>query len=208
MDKFLSLLGLAKKAGRLEVGEEPTGAAARARDAKALLLAADAADNTQRRAAHFAEAGGCPCLKLPHTKDELGAAVGRSSCAMLAVTDAGFAAALAERLAVTDEARYGEAAAQLRSKEERAAQRRKEQEQHEKNLRAGKAPRRREPDAPPEAKPTAKKPAGANKRPSRRRTEAERARAHRERGKQEARRRFESSRPVKKGKGSARGGKP
>ena len=36
------VIGLAKKAGRLEVGEEPTGAAARARDARLLLLASDA----------------------------------------------------------------------------------------------------------------------------------------------------------------------
>ena len=38
MNKVLNLLGLAKKAGRLEIGEEPTGAAARARDARLLLI--------------------------------------------------------------------------------------------------------------------------------------------------------------------------
>ena len=57
---ILSLIGLSKKAGRLEVGEEPVGAAARARHAKLLLVASDAAANTRRRCAHFAEAGAVP----------------------------------------------------------------------------------------------------------------------------------------------------
>ena len=56
-DPILHLIGLAKKAGKLEIGEEPVGAACRARHAKLVLLAADAAPNTVRRAAHFGEAG-------------------------------------------------------------------------------------------------------------------------------------------------------
>ena len=106
-DPILHLLGLAKKAGRLEIGEEPVGAAARAHQARVLLLAADAAPNTVRRAAHFGEAGGALWLQMPFTKAELGEQLGRSSCAMLAVTDFGFAAALAEKLAARDEERYG-----------------------------------------------------------------------------------------------------
>ena len=88
---ILSLIGLCKKAGRLEVGEEPVGAAARAHHAKLLLVAADAADNTRRRCAHFAEAGAVPWTELPFSKAELGGTVGRSSCALVAVTDIGFA---------------------------------------------------------------------------------------------------------------------
>ena len=42
MDNTLHLLGIAQKAGRLEVGEEPVGAAARARQARVILLACDA----------------------------------------------------------------------------------------------------------------------------------------------------------------------
>ena len=114
-DPILHLLGLAKKAGRLEIGEEPVGAAARAHQARVLLLAADAAANTVRRAAHFGEAGGALWLQMPFTKAELGEQLGRSSCAMLAVTDFGFAAALAEKLAARDEERYGPAAQQLRA---------------------------------------------------------------------------------------------
>ena len=57
MDNVLHLLGIARKAGRVEVGEEPVGASARARQARLILVASDAADNSARRAAHFAQAG-------------------------------------------------------------------------------------------------------------------------------------------------------
>ena len=61
MDRLniLSLLGLSLRGGRLAVGEEPVEAVARARDARVLLLAADAAEGTRRRCEHFAQAGDC-----------------------------------------------------------------------------------------------------------------------------------------------------
>ena len=138
MNNILSMLGLAKKAGRVEIGEEPVGAAARARDARLILLASDAADNTLRRARHFAEAGACLLTQIPATKDELGSAVGRTSCAMLAVTDIGFADAVGKKLAALDAAKYGALSEKLSVKAERAAERKKEQARHDKNLRTGK----------------------------------------------------------------------
>ena len=144
-DPILHLLGLAKKAGRLEIGEEPVGGACRARQARLILLAADAAPNTRRRAAHFGEAGGVLWLETPFSKGELGFILGRSSCAMLALTDAGFSAAVAEKLALRDPERYGPAAEALRERAGRVLQRQKEQRRHEKNLRSGK----RKPWVPP-----------------------------------------------------------
>ena len=148
-DPILHLLGLARKAGQLESGEEPVGAVCRAKHAKLVLLASDAAANTRRRCAHFGQAGGCPWLEVPFTKEELGAVLGRGSCAMLALTDAGFAASLAEKLALRDPDYYGPSAAQLRTEADRVQTRRKEQRQHEKNLREGK----RKPWAPPPPAP-------------------------------------------------------
>ena len=138
MNDILSLIGLAKKAGRVEAGEEPVGAAARARAARLILLAEDAADNTVRRAGHFADAGACLLATVPVTKDNLGRAVGRTSCAMVAVTDIGFADAIAKKLAARDEARYGELAERLSVKAARAAERKREQARHDKNVRTGK----------------------------------------------------------------------
>lgn len=137
-DPILHLLGLARKAGRLEIGEEPVGAACRARQARLVLLASDAAANTNRRAAHFGEAGSVLWLEVPFTKAELGFQLGRGFCAMLAITDAGLAAAVTEKLAARDPERYGPAAQQLRQKADRVLQRQKEKRQHEKNLQNGK----------------------------------------------------------------------
>ena len=67
-DPILHLLGLARKADRLEIGEEPVGAVCRARQARLVLLASDAAPNTCRRAAHFGEAGNVLWLEVPFTK--------------------------------------------------------------------------------------------------------------------------------------------
>ena len=144
-DPILHLLGLARKAGRLEGGEEPVGAACRAHHARLVLLASDAAPNSCRRAAHFGQAGNVLFLELPFTKAELGFVLGRGSCAMLALTDAGFAASVLEKLAARDPERYGPAAQQLREKADRMLQRQREKRQHEKNLREGK----RKPWAPP-----------------------------------------------------------
>ncbi len=116
MDNTLHLVGIAKKARRVEVGEEPVGAAARARQARLIVLARDAADNTCRRAAHFAEAGACPVVQCPYSKEELGGAVGRTSCAMLAFTDAGLAASFMGKLSARDAERYGETAEAVSAK--------------------------------------------------------------------------------------------
>ncbi len=199
MDKLLSMLGLAKKAGRLEVGEEPVGGAARARDARLIVVASDAAENTLRRVRHFADAGQCLWVKIPATKDELGRAVGRTSCAMVAVTDIGFAEAAAKKLAEYDE-RFAETAQKLSVKAQRAAERRKEAEAHEKNVRMGKkkAPKEKEMRPDERTEKSGKASESAKKEPSRK----EREQRRREGAKRAAARRFEGARPVKKGKGS------
>ena len=130
----LRLLGLARKAGRLEIGEEPVGAAARAGKARLILAAADAADNTLRRAYHFTQEGNAPLMEVPWTKGELGLAAGRSSCALLAFTDAGLAASFAAKLSALDPERYGEAAERLSAKAQRILQRQKEKRRQEKAL--------------------------------------------------------------------------
>ena len=137
-DAALHLLGLARKAGHIEVGEEPAGAACRGRKARVLLLACDAAENSVRRAQHFAEAGATLCVQTPFTKAQMGMAVGRESCAMAALTDAGLAASLMKKLAASDPERYAQAAAALDTRAQRALQRQREKRQHEKNMARGK----------------------------------------------------------------------
>ena len=153
-EQFLSLIGLCLRGRNLEVGEEPVEAVARARDARVLLLASDAADNTARRVRHFAEAGQCVWLRIPFTKQELGQATGRGSAAVAAITDIGLAVAVVRRLAEMDPEKYDEDLAKLELKAKRAAERKSEAAQHEKNLRRGiKRPKKQEVPDEKEAKP-------------------------------------------------------
>ena len=108
------------------------GAAARAHQARVLLLAADAAP-IRCGGPPTSERPGAPCgSKCPSPRRSWGEQLGRSSCAMLAVTDFGFAAALAEKLAARDEERYGPAAQQLRAKADRALMRQRKTPAREK----------------------------------------------------------------------------
>ena len=204
---ILSLLGLALRGNNLAVGEEPVEAVARARDARVLLVASDAADNTYRRVKHFADAGQCIWLRIPFTKAELGRAVGRSAAAVVAVTDIGLANAVVHKLAQLDPVKYDEAAARLELKAKRAAERKAEMLAHEKNVRTGKvkAKKKDEPDKqPPEKKPVKQKSADVPKtkrvssygksRPSKENRPQQRAKTNP----------YAHSRPVKKGKGSFR----
>ena len=140
MDSTLRLLGIACKAGRLAVGEEPVAAAARAHQARVLLLAEDAAANSVRRALHLAEGGRIPAAAVPFSKAELGRAVGRSACAVLAVTEPGLAHAVARRLAALRPEEWGALAEQLAEPARRALERQKEQRRHEKKMRRNPTP--------------------------------------------------------------------
>ena len=202
------MLGLAHKAGRVEIGEEPVGSAARAKKARIILVASDAATGSVRRAMSFANTGSCLCLVIPATKNELGRALGRTSCAMAAVTDIGFADAVAKKLAALEPKKYESAAERMAVKAQRARERRQEQLNHEKNLRMGK--KKVPKPAPPEEKSRSEKekaPPTGRSTPERKRAGRPDGRTHaaaRQRQKGQARVRFEGSRPVKKGKGSGR----
>ena len=146
MDNGLTcLIGLARKAGKVEVGDEPVSIAARTHKARLILLASDAAGNTLRHGEGLAEMGNCPALTSPLTKAELGGAVGRGSCAILALTDVGFAAAILKKLAAEDPERYGEAQQKLSHKAEKTLRRQKERREREKAIQT----RQRKPWAAP-----------------------------------------------------------
>ena len=139
MDNISSFLGLVRKAGRVDIGEEPVGAACRSGKAYLLLLAADAADNSVRRATHFAGER-IPILTVPLDKEALGLALGRPPCAMISISDVGFAAAMGKRLYALDPAIDPGIIERLEQKSVKTIQRRREKIAHEKNLLRGKKP--------------------------------------------------------------------
>lgn len=99
----LNLLGLARRGGNLAIGEEPVSDVCQQHKARVVFLAGDAGDTICRRAARMAETGNAPLVTLPWNKEELGFALGRSTCALLALTDQGLASAVITRLAQSDE---------------------------------------------------------------------------------------------------------
>ena len=135
MDKALNYLSLARKAGRLELGEEPVGAAARAQHARLVLVASDASDHTWRRAKSFVAGTQQECIRVRFTKDELGQSVGRSALAIGAFTDPALALAFVKALEPQD--MYMQTLENLDKRTQRVQQRQAEARAHQRNQRRG-----------------------------------------------------------------------
>ena len=98
MDKALNYMALSRKAGRIELGEEPVTAAAEAGHARLIIVAADASEHTWRKAQSLCKNTRRHCVQVPYSKDELGQAIGRSELAVAAFTDAALALAFVKAL--------------------------------------------------------------------------------------------------------------
>jgi len=138
-DPILHLLGLARKAGKLELGEEPVGAAARANHARLVVVASDASDHSWRRALSYVGHTGQQCLRLPYTKVELGMAIGRQELAMGAFTEPGLALKFVEALGQNE--KYQAVIEDLQNRTARVLKHQKEQKAHQRNVRMGKTRR-------------------------------------------------------------------
>ena len=136
MDKSLNYMALARKGGRMELGEEPVGAAARALRACLVVVAGDASDHTWRRAKSFVAGTNQQCIRLPFSKDELGMAIGRTALAIGAFTDPALALAFVKALPPQES--YVEAQAALEERTKRVRQRQKEAKAHLRNVKKGK----------------------------------------------------------------------
>ncbi len=134
MDKSLNYLALARKGGRVELGEEPVGAVARAGKAYLIIVASDAGDHTWRRAKSYVAGTDQQCLKIAATKDELGLAIGRTSLAIAAFTDAALALAFVKATQTPDP----KALEVLENKVKRLKTRQQEAKAHKRNVRFGK----------------------------------------------------------------------
>ena len=134
--RALNYLGLARRGGLAELGEEPVGAIARTGKAYVILVAGDASDHTWRRAKSFVAGTSQQCIRLKCTKEELGFVVGRTSLAIAAITDAPLALALVKSLGEPE--KYKDAVAALEEKVQKLKKRQAEAKAHQKNVRTGK----------------------------------------------------------------------
>ena len=101
--KLLGLLGLARRAGKLDLGADVAVQSLRKNRAKLLLLACDLSRRTAEKMEAEAESAGVRCRRTGADMDALGAALGKRT-GVIAVSDAGFAKAL---LALCAEERGG-----------------------------------------------------------------------------------------------------
>ncbi|MCR3923515.1 MAG: ribosomal L7Ae/L30e/S12e/Gadd45 family protein [Firmicutes bacterium] len=97
--KALSLLGMARRAGKIAWIEDANLAAIRSGQAKLLLLAGDAGDAVAKKYRNKSKSYGVPIFVIAN-KNELGRALGTSPRAAITVLDDGFAKRLHELLTI------------------------------------------------------------------------------------------------------------
>lgn len=91
--KLLSMLGLARRAGKLESGFDAAVIAAREGKAALLLAARDISEKTFKNLRFEAEKAGIPAVRIPADMEEISRACGRKA-GVQALTDRGFAKAV------------------------------------------------------------------------------------------------------------------
>ena len=141
LDKALNYMALARKAGRIELGEEPVGAAARAQKARLVVVASDATDHTWRRAQSFVAGTNQQCIRVPFNKDQLGESIGRAALAVAAFTDPALALAFVKALGQPQ--LYQSALEDLQNRTKRVQQRQAEAKAHQRNKQRGRTHRGR-----------------------------------------------------------------
>lgn len=138
MSKALNYIGIARKAGVLETGEENAGMEIRAGKAKLLVLAADASDNARHRAEGFVFETNVPLVVSPLTKEEISFTTGKNGCSMLVFKDIGLAERFVQALWTEHGDVYQALALEMKTRAEKAAQRQKEAKAHQRNKKLGK----------------------------------------------------------------------
>ena len=125
-DKSLGLLGLMRRAGALEIGEDNSALTVKSGKAKLLLLSSDVSDSARRKAEGFSHGRSVQIVPLHYTREELGASLGVKSCAMAALTDMGFSNALMKELAQRLPEEYGSVYEETSSRLEKTQRRKKQ----------------------------------------------------------------------------------
>ncbi len=96
-NKLLGMIGLAKRAGRVQTGEDICSRAVRNRRSRLVIVACDAADNTKKSITDTCKHYNVRCIEAA-TKAELGNCTGADSRAVVSVNDDNFAKAILDRL--------------------------------------------------------------------------------------------------------------
>ena len=96
LNKFLSTLGLARRAGKLTYGFDMVQAALY--KTQLVLLAQDCAPRTSRNIRDAAREYGVTVLDVPYTKEALGVSIGTKPVGIIGVVDRGFTGSLTKSI--------------------------------------------------------------------------------------------------------------
>ena len=97
-DRAIGLLGLARKAGKLQTGEETVGSLLLQKRARLTVLASDAGTAVSRKMRALADGTRQRVLEIPYDKLTLGAALGKQSVSVAAFADVSMALAFVNAL--------------------------------------------------------------------------------------------------------------
>ena len=107
LQRAMSLLGLAKRAGAVSSGVEGVRSLCRSGRAKLVLMAGNCSVNSEKRIADCCAFYRVRLVALPFGKEQLGHAIGTSEAAAVAVGDAGLARAILSCLAAEESKEKG-----------------------------------------------------------------------------------------------------
>lgn len=133
MGRGLNYLGIARKSGAIETGEEKASAAVKAGKARLLIVASDTSDAAVRRAEGYVYETQTVLMRVPFTKLEIAEITGKTGCSMAALTDIGLATAFAGALSNENDD-YAQAYDQLRVMQERIEKRRVDKTGRSRNM--------------------------------------------------------------------------
>lgn len=105
MNKALSNIGLAMRAGQLATGDEIVLKAVRSSEAKLVILAKDASENTQKKFRDKCGSYNIPLL-IGFDRESLGNSVGKPERVVLAVLDQGLAKLIVKHAGIMSEVEY------------------------------------------------------------------------------------------------------
>ena len=89
-DRLLSLLGIARRAGRISLGNDPVLSSITEGKARLVLLCPDLSQRTRKGIETNAEAFGVPLVTITQTMDQVGMSLGKR-CGIISLNDEGFA---------------------------------------------------------------------------------------------------------------------
>ena len=102
MNRALSNMGLARRAGKLNWGYDTAVEAMKNGDVCLALTAADLSEKTKKNARFEAERAGVPYMETGFTMEEISAAIGKKT-GVIAICDGGFAKKLQQELGAAGE---------------------------------------------------------------------------------------------------------